>query len=347
LGYLIKHFVSPLNWREDRKLSSLQNEDARRKELEILRILSEYDRPVGSTVIQRALQKRGFFLSERTIRYHLQLLESRGLTKGHSRDGRTLTKEGLTELGNALAYQRVGFVLTDFLSMAFKATYDPRSENGNVVANVSFVEKTFRKDALAIVKDLRRDNLLPAPYIKILDEGEEYLNISVPKEKIALFTVCNLTIDGVLMHAGIPLIMTYGGLVQFLNKRPVRFTELIAYDGTTIPPLEVFVYREMTSINNVLKTGSGMVPANLREIPAEARSAVQKIIDSLAQKGWGGILAFGQPNEPILGVPVGMDRVGISTIGGLVPSAALNEMGAHVDTFAPHCVMPVEDMERI
>lgn len=328
-------------------MSSFQTDDTRRKEIEILRILSEYDKPVGSTIIQRELQKRGFFLSERTIRYHLQLLQTRGLTEGHSRDGRTITKEGLSELGNALAYQRVGFVLTDFLSMAFSATYNPGSEEGNVVANVSFVDKTFREDALTIVKALRRDNLLPAPYIKILDEGEDYLNISVPKGKIALFTVCNLTIDGVLMHAGIPLLMTYGGLVQFLNKRPVRFTELIAYDGTTIPPLEVFVYREMTSINNVLRTGSGTIPANLREIPAGARSAVQEIIKSLGRKGWGGILAFGQPNEPILGVPIGMDRVGMSTIGGLVPSAAIKEMGAHVDTFAPHCIMPVEDMERI
>ena len=125
-------------------MSFVQNEDARRKEIEILRVVSEYDRPVGSTVIQRALQKRGFFLSERTIRYHLQLLQTRGLTEGHSRDGRTITKEGLIELGNALAYQRMGFVLTDFLSMAFSATYNPSSEEGNVVANVSFVDKTFR-----------------------------------------------------------------------------------------------------------------------------------------------------------------------------------------------------------
>jgi repressor of nif and glnA expression len=91
-------------------LSSFQTDDTRRKEIEILRILSEYDKPVGSTIIQRELQKRGFFLSERTIRYHLQLLQTRGLTEGHSRDGRTITKGGLSELGNALAYQRVGFV---------------------------------------------------------------------------------------------------------------------------------------------------------------------------------------------------------------------------------------------
>ncbi len=328
-------------------MSLKQPEDVRRKETEILRILSENEKPVGSTVIQRELQKRGFFLSQRTVRYHLQLLQTRGLAEGHELDGRTITPEGLHELANALAYQRMGFSLTHFLSMAYTVTYDPYTEEGKVAANVSFFDKTFRKEATKTVKALRKTNLLPAPYVKILDEEQEYLNISVPQGKIALFTVCNLTIDGVLMHAGIPLLMTYGGLVQFLNSKPIRFTELISYDATTVPPLEVFVYRDMTSINNVLTTGSGMVPANFREIPSEAKDAVQGILTTLKEKGWGGVLAVGQPNEPVLGVPVGMDRVGISMVGGLVPSAAIREMGVKIETFAPHCLMPVEDMERI
>jgi len=328
-------------------LSLGQTEDTRRKEIEILRILSENDKPIGSTVIQHELQKRGFFLSQRTIRYHLQLLEMRELAQGHELDGRTITAEGLRELANALAYQRMGFVLTQFLSMAYMVTFDPYTEKGKVVANISFVDRSFREEALEIVKALKEADLLPAPYIKILDEEQEYLNISVPQGKIALFTVCNLTIDGVLLHAGIPLLMTYGGLVQFLNKKPIRFTELISYDATTVPPLEVFVYRDMTSINNVLRTGSGMVPANFREVPGEAREAVHGIITSLKEKAWGGVLAIGQPNETVLGIPVGMGRVGLSMVGGLVPSAAIRETGVKIDTFAPHCLMPVEDMERI
>ncbi len=321
--------------------------ESSRKDIEILKALSEHGLPVGSTVLRRELQRRGFLLSERTIRYHLRLLDERGLTEGHDRSGRTITPAGLQELSRALAYQRTGFVLTRFLSMAYAVTYNPSTEEGKVVANVSIIDKTQVEQTLDLVGALRKAELLPAPYIKVLDEEEEYESISVPKGKIALFTVCNLTIDGVLIHAGIPLLLSYGGLVQFLHHKPVRFVELIAYEGTTIPPLEVFVYRDMTSINRVLRTGSGMLPANLREAPADAKESTERIISGLKEKGWGGILAFGQPNEPILGVPVGMDRFGISMIGGLIPAAAIRETGAAVDTFAPHLLIPIEDMKRI
>ncbi|TLN16186.1 DUF128 domain-containing protein, partial [bacterium] len=91
----------------------------------------------------------------------------------------------------------------------------------------------------------------------------------------------------------------------------------------------------------------GMLPANLIEAPADAKESTERFISGLKEKGWGGILAFGQPNEPILGVPVGMDRFGISMIGGLIPAAAIRETGAAVDTFAPHLLIPIEDMKRI
>jgi len=55
-------------------------------------------------------------------------------------------------------------------------------------------------------------------------------------------------------------------------------------------------------------------------------------------------LALGQVNEPVLGVPVDMGRIGISLVGGLVPAAAMKELGAGIETFAPHCLMPIQDM---
>lgn len=322
-------------------------EDSARKEIEILRVLSEYDSPVGSTVLGRELRKKGFFLSERTIRYHLRLLEARGLIKSHGQVGRTITPQGLTELSRALAYQRLGFVVTRFLSLAYSVTYDPNVDSGMVVANVSIMDKALQDKTVETVKALHKANLLPAPYIKILGEEETYQNISVPKGNIALFTVCNLTIDGVLMHSGIPLLFNCGGLVQMLDYNPIRFVEIISYEGTTIPPLEVFVYRNMTSITRILRTGSGMLPATLREIPAEAREKTNKILTNLKNKGWGGVLVFGEPNEPVLGVPVGMDRFGLCMVGGLVPGAAMMEDGAKVETFAPHCFIPLEEMTRI
>jgi HTH-type transcriptional regulator, global nitrogen regulator NrpRI len=324
-----------------------QEIDAARKEIEILRILSEFDSPVGSTLLKREMRKRGFLLSERTVRYHLQLLEAKGFVLGHERRGRTITEQGLEELSRSLATQRLGFTTTRFMSLAYSATYDPVVDSGTVVGNVSILDKGLRDKSVETMKALQEMNLLSAPYIMVLNEGEEYCDISVPKGKFALFTVCNLTLDSILIHSGIPLFFKYGGLVQVVNRKPIRFVEIISYEGTTIPPLEVFVYRKMTSILRILKTGSGMLLATLREVPSEARDRTVKILENQQKKGWGGVLVLGEPNEPVLGVPVGMDRFGICMVGGIVPGAAMVEEGEQIATFAPHCFIPIEKMTRI
>lgn len=322
-------------------------DDVYRKEMEILRILSEHREPIGSTIIRNELSKRGFLLSDRAIRYHLKILEERGLVRGVGVEGRVITDKGLDELRRSLAYERIGSILTRYLSLAYKVTYDLDDEKGDVVANVTVVDKDYRKYLVEVLTLLKDRDLLLAPYYKILNGGEEYRGIYAPEDKIIVFTVCSLTLDGILIHSGIPLLLRYGGLVQFIDYRPVRFTELIAYEGTTIPPLEIFVYRRMTSIMRYVNSGSGLIPANLREIPMEAYDEVKEIIDMLHNKGWRGVVALGKPNEPILGIPISMDRFGLSMVGGLVPSAALVEIGLTVDIFAPHLMMPIEDMEAI
>jgi repressor of nif and glnA expression len=322
-------------------------DDAYRKEIEILRILSEHREPIGSIVIGSELSKRGFLLSDRAIRYHLKILEERGLVRGVGVEGRIITDKGLEELRRALAYERIGSVLTRYLSLAYRVTYNLDDESGDVVANVMVVDEDYRGRIIEVLKLLKDKDLLPAPYYRILDGGEEYRGIYAPEGKVVTFTVCNLTLDGIFIHSGVPLILRYGGLVQFIDYKPVRFTELIAYEGTTIPPLEIFVYRRMTSIMRYIDSGSGLIPANLREIPMEAYDRVKEIIDVLHGKGWRGMVAFGKPNEPILGIPISMDRFGLSMVGGLIPSAALAEIGVPVDIFAPHLIMPIEDMEYI
>jgi repressor of nif and glnA expression len=117
----------------------------------------------------------------------------------------------LEELSRALATQRLGFTTTLFRSLAYSATYDPETDLGKVVANVSILNKELRDKTLETVKALRKMNLLSAPYIKLLDEKEEFCGISVPKGKIGLFTVCNLTMDDILIHSGIPLSFEYSG----------------------------------------------------------------------------------------------------------------------------------------
>jgi len=324
-----------------------QGNESVRKEVEILRILSEFDSPVGSTLLKRELRERGFFLSERTVRYHLQLLEAKGFVLGHDRRGRTITLNGLEELSRSLPSQRLGFTTTRFMSLAYSATYNPALDSGTVVANVSILDNSLQDKTLEMMKALQMMNFLSAPYIKVLNEEEEYCDIAIPKGKFGLVTVCNLTLDSILIHSGIPLFFKYGGLVQVVNRKPIRFVEIISYEGTTIPPLELFVYRKMTSISRILRTGSGIILASLREIPSEAREKTVKILENLHKKGWQGVLVLGEPNEPVLGIPIGMDRFGICMVGGIVPGAAMVEEGAQLVNFASHCFIPIEEMTRI
>lgn len=321
--------------------------ESSRKEVEILRILSQFRYPVGSTVLRRELERRGFHLNDRTIRYHLKLLQAKGMVKGHGRQGRTITVAGLEELERALAYQRLGSVLTRYLALAYSITYDPIEDKGKVVANISIIRKKHLDEMLDLMVKLCKMKLLPAPYFKVLREGEEYQGLNISRGKVAVFTVCNLTIDGILIKAGIPIMLKYGGLAQFVDYRPVRFVELLSYDGTTLPPLELLVYRGVTSIRYFLDTGSGILPLNFREAPAEAREQVTNILNELKSRGWGGIIQVGHPNEPVLGVPVAIDRFGICIIGGLIPGATMREAGVPVETLAPHCLIPIEDMERL
>lgn len=323
-----------------------ENESAR-KEVEILRILSEFADPMGSTLLKRELRKRGFLLGERTVRYHLQLLEAKGFVEGHNRNGRTITQPGLEELSRSLVTQRLGFTTTRFISLAYSANYNPAIDSGTVVVNVSLFDKSLMNKTGDRMKALQRMSFLSAPYFKLLNEEEEYCDISVPKGQFALLTVCNLTLDSILIHSGIPLFFKHGGLVQVVNRKPIRFVEIVSYEGTTIPPLDVFVHRKMTSISRILKTGSGMLLATLREIPSEARELTVKLISEQRKKGWGGILVIGEPNKPVLGIPVGMDRFGLCMVGGIVPAATIVEEQEQCATFAPHCIIPIEDMVRV
>jgi len=311
----------------------------------ILKILSENNSPVGSTTITRELVKRGVFINERTVRNYLQSLEKEGMVQSHGKNGRSITEIGLKELVNSLTYQRLDFVLTRYLSLAYSVTFTPRSGRGKVVANVTLLDKKDLDKALNVLERLNQADLLLAPYLKIIDEEESYENISVDMGRAAILTICNLTIDGILIRSGIPLILKYGGLVQFVNKTPIRFVELMSYEGTTVPPLEVFTYRNMTSIMSYLNTGTGTIPVNYREVPKEAMGKVESIISELSSIGWKVFAVLGHPEEPVLGIPVGAGRCGISIVSGVTPTAALREMGLDVEVFAPHCLAKIEDMK--
>jgi len=44
---------------------------------------------------------------------------------------------------------------------------------------------------------------------------------------------------------------------QVRDGRPLRFTEIINYDGTTIDPIEIFIKGKLTSVNTAAHSGAG------------------------------------------------------------------------------------------
>ncbi|HID17757.1 TPA: DUF128 domain-containing protein, partial [Candidatus Bathyarchaeota archaeon] len=123
-----------------------------RKLIEMLRILSEQNEPVGARFIAKKLSERGYRLDERTIRYHLRILDERGLTKNLGYEGRIITDKGLEEVKNALVTERVGFIITKIEALIFKMDFNVDKAKGQVVVNLATLKKDNFKKAFQIMK---------------------------------------------------------------------------------------------------------------------------------------------------------------------------------------------------
>jgi repressor of nif and glnA expression len=73
------------------------------KMLAILSILHSARKPVGGTTIAQQLKNFGVFISDSQVRYHLRIMDERGLTRLVTiREGRTITEKGLSAMQNSL-----------------------------------------------------------------------------------------------------------------------------------------------------------------------------------------------------------------------------------------------------
>src|SRR4030042_697354 len=102
-----------------------ETHEVERKITAILKVLSDSVEPLGGRTISRRLREQGIDLSERTVRYHLKLMDERGFTHcANHRDGRLITQPGLEELKSALVCDKVGFVTGKIELLANLTTLD-------------------------------------------------------------------------------------------------------------------------------------------------------------------------------------------------------------------------------
>jgi repressor of nif and glnA expression len=322
-----------------------ETHDVERKIISILKVLSDSGTPLGSRVIAHRLKDRGIGLSERAVRYHLKLMDERGLTQlVGRRDGRALTEQGIEEIENALVKDKIGFAISRIELLAFRTDFDLDKHTGYVPINISLFPKAGFSKALEVMKPAFVAGLCVSNLVAVAQEGEVLGELPVPQHRVGLATVCSVVINGALLKAGVPMDSKFSGILQIRNSRPLRFVELIHYSGCSLDPSDVFIRAKMTSVSKVVSGGEGKILATYREIPALCQPTAEETISKLKEAGLGGVLTMGGISEPVCEIPVELNRIGIILLNGLNPVAAAVEAGVEVENYGMSTVIEYKNL---
>jgi repressor of nif and glnA expression len=318
-----------------------------RKIIAILNILKDSKEPLGARIISNKLKKQGIELTERAIRYHLLMMDEKRLTERIGRKGRIITPKGIKEISDALVSDKVGMVINKVDTLSYRTTFDIETKKGDVVLNISFIPKEQFDKSLEIMKEVFTANLCITDLVAKAEEGEYLSGIIVPKGKVGFGTVCAVTINGILLHHRIPVYSKFGGILQVDDSDPLRFTEIVSYDGTSLDPAEIFIKSKMTDVLGAARGKQGKILAGFREFPAICLDKVQRILAKLDKIGIGGIIALGKPSQPVLEIPVSTGCVGMVVLGGLNPIAALEETNIGTENMAMSIMMEYAELVRL
>ncbi|MCZ7395593.1 MAG: DUF128 domain-containing protein [Candidatus Methanoperedens sp.] len=318
-----------------------------RKLIEILRILYENNDPIGARLIADRMNERGYPIGERGVRYHLRILDERGLTERHGYDGRVITEPGINELNDALVGDRVGFIITRIEKLIYDTSFDLKTGEGKVIINTSIIDKNDFDKTMEVLRHVIYDGYSISPYIKSLEEGTFTSDIKIPEGKMGIATMCSITIDGILLKNGIPVNPKYGGLLEVKDRKPTHFDELIVYNGTTIDPMRIFMSKKMTRVLDAVDTGSGRLLANLREIPGSAIPEAEKVLESVMDARLVSIAEIGKPGKSVLNAPIDTGKVGVVVYAGTNAMAAVEESGINVTTYPISTIMDFKELKKV
>jgi repressor of nif and glnA expression len=313
--------------------------DSEHKMIEILRILDENDKVTGSKIIAKELQNRGFSLGERAVRYHLKILDERGFTKRIGYSGRIITDLGREELNKGLIYDQVDFIFSKSEEMIYHTYFDFENQDGNIITSQSnFV---CEKEIWDIIKQGFQAGLAISPYIKWGKKQVEN------KQIIEINTISATTINGILLSNGIISQLIYSGLLEVEDNIPKQFSHLISFKNTSISPLESFTTNKMTSIGDVLETGTGIIPANFSTIPINSKEKALNILNKLKKRGIDGVLSIGENSEDVLGISVNEGMFAIVIIGGVTPICLAYEKNHDVEIKSGSNIIKYSDLNQI
>ncbi|WP_292888986.1 DUF128 domain-containing protein [Methanobrevibacter sp. UBA212] len=232
--------------------------------------------------------------------------------------------------------EKISLVLSKSLNLIQQVNFDVEKQKGDIIANISYVNRDDIDRALSIMEDTYNSNpKFINPYYKLVEHPEK-------DDRIGIATICSLSIDGILINNGIMSNPTYSGLLELTE--PPLFIDLISYNGTTLDPHKIFLSKNMTSITG--GDGPNKILASVKEIPYVARDHAVELLEILNNIGFS-IYKIGKPREFVYNSKVENYNFGVITGGGLNSIGAVKESGVPIQVKALEKMMPFEKMERL
>ncbi|MDK2975255.1 MAG: HTH-type transcriptional regulator, global nitrogen regulator NrpRI [Methanofollis sp.] len=295
-----------------------------RRLIEILRILQDHPGPVGAKRLSELMAERGFVLTDRAVQYYLRSLDEMGFTRKIGNKGRVLTPRGTREIESALVGERIGFIISKLERLAVRTTFDPATGTGDVAYNLSYAPL----DEIDRVKKAF-DDVIAAECgffngYRIVDDDPR-----IPPGHAGFITICSVTMDGVMQRQGIPVEMKYGGRLAVERDGASSFLDLVAYRGSSIDPLQLFISAGLTSIQTYVAGGAGTVLANVRRVPLPAREQVFEIAAAMQASGFRFPLTAG---EKVCNLAKEPYRLSIVSFSGMNLIGHAVEQGCRIKT---------------
>lgn len=231
----------------------------------------------------------------------------------------------------------LAFSLSRIENLMHQVTFDPLRMEGDIITNTTLVDLKMLDATLRIFRDVMESGLAVSPYLKVETLGS----------RAKIYSACSITVSGVLLKAKVPVRPKGGGVIEVIDREPVRFTDMLMYWATTIDPIDVLISQEVTSVLEMMRTGSGRILGNLQEAPMLAAERIEERLELLAEAGFSGVLDLGEPNMNVLGVSVERDHVGLSLVGGTNIVAAALSHGIGLETESISGLTEIGEMTHI
>lgn len=230
---------------------------------------------------------------------------------------------------------KLPFLLSKSWNLIQQVNFDVEKQKGNIIANVSYLDKDDLDDALKIMENTYNDNpKFINPYYTLIDHPND-------DSKIGIATICSLSIDGILINNGVMSNPKYSGLLELTE--PPLFIDMISYNGTTLDPHKIFLSKGMTSITG---NGPNKILASVKEIPYISRDYAVHLLEILNNIGFS-IYKIGKPRELVYNSKVDNYNFGVITGGGLNSIGAVKEKGIDIEVKAMEKLIPFEKMDRL